>query len=69
MKIDRCVCFQVTFSTLKGVAREVSCSRLEELQRHITFGQNCKLCHPYVRRMLETGETTFSEVLAEEEKS
>lgn len=65
MKIDRCLCFQQPFSLLKEVAVSKKCGTVEELQEHIVFGQNCKLCKPYVRRMLDTGEVEFSEVIIE----
>ena len=31
----------------------------EELKQHIFFGENCKLCVPYVRQMIKTGKTEF----------
>lgn len=63
MHIDRCVCFQKLFAELSDVARRTQSKSLEELQTHVTFGANCKLCHPYVRRMLDTGETVFGQGL------
>jgi len=66
MTIDRCYCYQKTFDTLKAVAEETGASSVEALQEHVTFGKNCQLCHPYVRRMLRTGETVFHEVLDED---
>lgn len=63
MNIDRCVCYQQKFADLKVVANREGCRSLEALQEHIVFGQNCQLCHPYVRRMLETGDTEFSAVI------
>lgn len=63
MYIDRCYCFEQTFAHLKAVAQEERAQTVEELQEHVTFGQNCELCHPYVRRMLRTGDTAFDEVI------
>lgn len=31
----------------------------EELKKHITFGENCQLCVPYVKKMIQTGKTEF----------
>lgn len=31
----------------------------DELKQHITFGENCQLCVPYVKKMIETGKTEF----------
>ncbi len=65
MRIDRCYCFQQTFFCLQKVAEATGAETVEEVQQHVTFGQKCKLCHPYVRRMLRTGETVFGEIVRE----
>lgn len=61
--VDRCVCFQQTFSSLKVIASETGANSVAQLQEHVTFGKNCKLCRPYVDRMLDTGETVFHEII------
>lgn len=66
MTIDRCYCYEQTFSDLKAVADETGAASIADLQAEVTFGENCRLCHPYVRRMLETGRTEFHEVLEED---
>jgi len=63
MQIDRCYCFQVRFAELRRVAKATDAASVSDLQRHRTFGQQCELCHPYVRRMLRTGQTCFGEVI------
>lgn len=63
VRIDRCICFQRTFADLCEVAERTGADSVAELQEHVTFGHNCCLCHPYVRRMLRTGETAFSEIV------
>ena len=65
IRIDRCVCFERTFSELKQVAEDARMDSVPELQEHVTFGSNCGLCLPYVERMLLTGETTFGKVIDE----
>jgi bacterioferritin-associated ferredoxin len=69
MPIDRCYCYQQSFATLHEVAEQTGADSIEALQAHVTFGENCQLCHPYVRRMLETGETIFHEVIEAEASS
>lgn len=70
MRIDRCYCFQKTFAKLKEVADATGASSVSQLQENIPFGENCELCHPYVREMLYTGQTTFRETIeASEEKA
>ena len=68
MQIDRCYCFQQKFSELKAIADEHGAATVQELQRHVTFGQNCQLCHPYVHRMLRTGQTIFDEIIRDEDE-
>ncbi len=65
MRIDRCYCFQETFAALKAVADATGARSVEALQARVTFGARCKLCHPYVRRMLRTGATVFHEIIEE----
>lgn len=67
IRIDRCVCFDVPFTELKEIADRTGARTVEELQVHRTFGMQCRLCHPYVRRMLRTGETVFDRVITEDE--
>lgn len=66
MTVDRCYCYQQTFAALKRVADETGADSIEALQAQVTFGENCQLCHPYVRRMLRTGETVFHEVIEDD---
>ena len=63
--IDRCLCFGRTFASLRDTARATGASTVAELQEHALFGQQCRLCHPYVRRMLRTGETVFDAVVTD----
>ena len=66
VRISRCICFEVEFSSLRRIAEKTGAKSIEELQEHITFGKRCRLCHPYVKRMLKTGETVFTEILYDE---
>ena len=65
IRIDRCICFDRTLEHLKSVADRQGVRSIEDLQEHVTFGVNCGLCRPYVSRMLETGETLFTEIITE----
>ena len=69
MPIDRCYCYQQTFAALMDVAENTGATSIEALQEHVLFGQNCELCHPYVRRMLDTGETSFEDVIRAEDEA
>lgn len=57
--VRRCVCFSKTFVELKKIAAKERARSVEELQQHVRFGLNCKMCHPYVKLMLATGKTEF----------
>jgi hypothetical protein len=65
IRVDRCYCFGRTFAELKAVADATGAATVPALQRHVAFGQRCRLCHPYVRRMLRTGEAVFHEIVTE----
>lgn len=65
IQIDRCLCFNQSFAALQAQAQKHHCTTLADLQDVICFGKKCRLCHPYVRRMLQTGETVFYEILRE----
>ena len=68
VNIDRCYCFQVTFAVLQQVAVRTGARSIEDLQEHVDFGLQCRLCHPYVRRMLRTGRTAFDYVITSEDE-
>ncbi len=58
--VDRCVCYNKTFAELKLKSQKSGARSIPELQRLVTFGENCQKCHPYVEMMLKTGETVFA---------
>lgn len=68
MTIDRCQCYNVSFATLSDEARRTGANTVEALQAEICFGQKCGLCHPYVRRMLRTGQVTFHQVIEDDDE-
>jgi bacterioferritin-associated ferredoxin len=57
--VTHCICFDISFAKLKKVADTRGVHDLEALQDCVQFGQKCGLCHPYVRKMLRTGQTEF----------
>ena len=65
MRIARCLCFGRPFAELADVAAATGAATVAELQEHVRFGQKCRLCRPYVRRMLRTGQTTFHRVVTD----
>ncbi len=57
--VDRCVCFNIKFSEMKEIAAKNNAKTITELKKYIIFGENCKLCIPYIELMLKTGKTEF----------
>ncbi|HUG27085.1 MAG TPA: hypothetical protein VMK53_02220 [Gemmatimonadales bacterium] len=64
LRITMCVCQQREFAELLPLARANSWG-LDALATATGCSLQCGLCRPYLRRMLETGETEFHEVLVE----
>lgn len=57
--VVRCICFGRTFREIKQYAMENNLKTVAELQQRNYCSNRCKLCVPYVERMLQTGETAF----------
>jgi len=71
VRIDRCVCYSRSFAELKTIADASGSTDLVALQsaarlRCRDFGGKCKLCHPYGKAMLRTGQTVFGEILVDD---
>jgi bacterioferritin-associated ferredoxin len=64
ISVTQCLCRRQPFALLLPLAREHRWT-LETLVRETGCGGQCGLCRPYLRRMLATGETEFSELLTE----
>ena len=60
--VDRCVCFNRTFSEMKEISKKYNLKTISELKKYITYGENCKLCIPYIELMLKTGKTEFGPI-------
>lgn len=54
-RVKQCACVQVTFREMK----EAGVTSLADAARRFGAGLNCGLCVPYIKKMLETGETEF----------
>lgn len=66
-RVDRCVCFDVSFAELKTHADRTGCD-LDGLTARFGCGRGCALCVPYIRRMLRTGRTSFEVFPPQEEE-
>lgn len=57
--VTKCICYDKLFAEMKAVSEKYGLKSVEELKQYFTFGENCKLCIPYVELMLKTGKTEF----------
>jgi len=62
--ISQCVCRHIPFAELLPLARARGWD-LEAIRRETGCGDQCGLCRPYLKRMLQSGETEFHEVIWE----
>lgn len=59
MPVDRCICHDISFVELLKKAGELNITTIEEVQQHKLSSTKCKLCYPYVKKMLQNGQTSF----------
>lgn len=48
---------------MKEIMKEKNINSIEELKEIKLVAANCKLCLPYIKRMIETGQTEFDIIL------
>jgi len=58
--VRACLCFPHTFAELKRLAEIHRWKTVDEITAAVGCGGNCRLCRPYLEKMLETGETAFA---------
>jgi bacterioferritin-associated ferredoxin len=56
--VSRCICRDLPFTDLKQIATTEHLN-FEQLRARTGCSATCRLCEPYVRLMLLTGETRF----------
>lgn len=57
--VTQCVCHKRTFEEIIAVIREEKIDDFEEALALDIFGQGCRMCHPYVKKAIKTGEVAF----------
>jgi bacterioferritin-associated ferredoxin len=67
MKIDKCICSNITFTEVKDLAGKKCITELSNLSEAVDVARNCKLCTPYLREMFRTGQTEFHKPIFEKE--
>ncbi len=58
-RVNRCICHNRMFAEIKRYSQEHNITSVDELQEIDFCSTNCGLCIPYIKAMLETGETEF----------
>lgn len=58
--VDRCICHNISFEEIRKVAVEKELTTVEQLQNKNICSTNCRLCEPYIEKMLVTGQTSFN---------
>lgn len=61
--VDRCVCYNKTFEFLQQIAVKNNVTNSNKLHEFVQFGENCKLCIPYIELMLKTGKVEFEIII------
>ncbi|MDZ4713784.1 MAG: (2Fe-2S)-binding protein [bacterium] len=61
--ITKCICYDTTFSEMKKIMQKHDLKTLDELKKVRMVASNCRLCLPYINRMIETGQTEFELIL------
>jgi len=57
--VKMCVCHRKKFEVILELAKEHNCRTIEEIKEADIACNGCGMCHPYVQKMLITGETRF----------
>lgn len=63
MPVNRCICHQISFSDIKTIADARGLTTVHELKAEKICSTNCRLCEPYIRKLLQTGKTSFQPIL------
>ena len=58
--VRACMCYPHTFAQLKQQADAHGWRTVAEITAALGCGSGCGLCRPYLKKMLETGETEFA---------
>jgi bacterioferritin-associated ferredoxin len=58
--VQKCVCHRVKFEDIYAIVIEQNIDSIDDLIDQKICGAGCGMCHPYVQKMLVTGETSFA---------
>lgn len=59
MPVTHCICFNVSFQSLKDISDKEKIKCIEKLREKKEFGLHCGMCNDYIEKMLKSGEISF----------
>lgn len=66
-EVTKCVCNNISFEEMKTIAVRNQIQSMEGLVSVLEVATNCRLCVPFIMKMLETGKTKF-EIVSHDER-
>ncbi len=63
LRIDRCVCVQVTFAQMRVFADTHGAADVAQLRNAFGCAERCGLCEPYIQQMLGSRTVVFTSPL------
>ena len=59
IEVTKCICYDTTFEEMKSIMQKNKLNTVDELRNIKPVALDCRLCLPYVIKMIKTGETKF----------
>ncbi|MCH8567354.1 MAG: (2Fe-2S)-binding protein [Balneolales bacterium] len=57
--VKMCVCHKKKFAQIKEICDKEGLKTLDDIIHSDVAAKGCGMCHPYIEKMLITGETCF----------
>ena len=66
-EVTKCVCNNISFKEMKIFAVRNEIQSIEGLVNVLQVANDCRLCVPFIKKMLATGKTKF-EIVSDDER-
>ncbi len=66
-EVTKCVCNNISFEEMKTFAVRNEIQSIEGLVNVLQVATNCRLCVPFIKKMLATGKTKF-EIVSDDDR-
>ncbi len=57
--VNRCICSKISFAEIKEIADQNEYKSVKDLRDAGVCSIHCRICEPYVEKVLETGNVVF----------